>query len=161
MNKKYGIVYLLIVAICMSVVTALIIPALNGMNITLGFFGLVFGCSFVLTMVLGLILPLPKIAHGFCKVMCQDPNSGLGKIFAVLVNTALMMVFLTLIMVGILTGIGEVDGVNYLTRAVHGYLNIFPVAATAMILLDPMIVSLATRIAGAPDQVPEKAAKAA
>lgn len=151
MNKKYGLVYLLTTAVLMSFAMGLVIPTINGMSFTPPFFGIVFGMSFVLTVVFGLVLPLPKISASYCKLMCQDPHSGLGKIFAVAVNTGLMMVFLTLVMVGVLTGLGEVDGVNYLTRAVHGYLNIFPIAVTAMVLLDPVVIAIATRAAGSPD----------
>lgn len=159
MSKKFSLIYLVLTALFMSAVVGLIIPVINDQVITPIFFGIVFGCSFILTIVFGLILPLHKIDVTFCKMMNQDINSGLGKIFTNTINTSLMMIFLTFVMVGVLTGLGNVDGVNYLTRCVSGYLHIQPIAVIAIIMLDPLIAGITMKLTKEP--APESKAEPA
>jgi hypothetical protein len=146
MSKKFGFVYLVCISFFMSVVLGLVVPAINTGSVTLTSFAFIFGLSLVGTIVLGLILPLPKLTAWFCQSLAQNPNTGLGKIFANFFSTTLMMLIMTFVMVGLLTGVGEGDGTNYMGRYVTGFLHILPVLVTSVIFLEPLAMSIAKAI---------------
>jgi uncharacterized membrane protein len=156
MSKKAGIVYLLFLSFFMSAALGLIVPATNTGSVSLPGFALIFGLSFVLTVLLGIILPVPRLIAWFCKSLHQDPGTGLGKILGILFSTTLFMFFITFAMVGILTGLGEVDGTNYLGRYITGFLHIQPVLVVTTLLFDPVATQIAKALVKEPGKKTEK-----
>jgi hypothetical protein len=157
MSKKFGIVYLIFLSLFMSAVLGLVVPAINTGSASLPGFAIIFGLSFVLTIVLGLAIPIPKLNVWFCKSLHQDPHSGLGKIFSNAFSTTLMMLVITFVMVAVLTGVGEVDGTNYIGRYITGFIHVQPILVITVMFLDPIATSLAKAIvkeAPTPQAVP-------
>jgi hypothetical protein len=146
MSKKLGIVYLIFLSLFMSLVLGLVVPALNTGSASLPGFAIIFVISFLLTIILGVVLPIPKLTAWFCKELHQDPHTGLGKIFANAFSTTLMMLIITFVMVAVLTGVGEVDGTNYLGRYITGFLHVQPILVVTVMFLDPVAISLAKAI---------------
>jgi Na+/H+-dicarboxylate symporter len=146
MSKKFGITYLIILSFLMSLVLGLVVPAINTGSASLPGFLIIFGLSFVLTIVLGLALPIPRLSAWFCDALHQDPHSGLGKIFSNAFSTTLMMLVITFVMVAVLTGVGEVDGTNYLGRYITGFLHVQPILVITVMFLDPIASSVAKAI---------------
>jgi hypothetical protein len=143
MSKKSGIVYLIALSFLMSVALGAIVPAINTGSVTFKGFAIIFGISFILTIVLGLALPIPKLNAWFCMSLHQDPHTGLGKILSTLFSTTLFMFIITFVMVGVLTGFGEVDGTNYLGRYLTGFLHIQPILVITTLLFDPIATTIA------------------
>jgi Na+/H+-dicarboxylate symporter len=130
----------------MSVVLGLVVPAVNTGSTSLMGFVIIFAIGFVLTVLIGIILPMPKITVWFCSSLNQDPHSGLGKVLSTIFNTTLFMFFITFVMVAVLTGVGEADGTNYLGRYLTGLIHIQPILVVATLLLDPFATSIAKGI---------------
>jgi hypothetical protein len=152
MSKKAGIIYLLALSFFMSLALGLIVPAINTGSASLSGFTIIFGISFVLTVLLGIILPVPKLSVWFCRSLHQDPGTGLGKILGTMFSTTLFMLFITFVMVGVLTGLGEVDGTNYLGRYITGFLHIQPILVVATLLFDPIASQIAKAVVKAPKE---------
>jgi threonine/homoserine/homoserine lactone efflux protein len=146
MSKKTGIVYLIALSFFMSVALAIIVPAINTGAVSLTAFGIIFALSFVMTVVLGLVLPIPKLSAWFSRSLHQDPQTGLGKVFGTTFATTLFMLIITFVMVAVLTGVGEVDGTNYLGRYMTGFLHIQPILVVTTLLFDPLATAIAKAV---------------
>jgi Na+/H+-dicarboxylate symporter len=152
MSKKFGVVYLVALSFFMSVALAMIVPAVNTGMVTLPAFGIIFGISFVLTILLGLVLPIPKLSSWFSRSLHQEPDTGLGKIFGTVFSTTLFMFIITFVMIAVLTGVEEVDGTNYLGRYITGFLNIQPILVITTLLFDPVATAIAKALVKDPPQ---------
>jgi Na+/H+-dicarboxylate symporter len=130
----------------MSLALGLIVPAVNTGSASLQGLLVIFCISFILTIILGLVLPIPKLTVWFCATLHQDPHSGLGKILSTTFNTTLFMFFITFVMVAVLTGVGEVDGTNYLGRYITGLLHVQPILVVTTLLFDPVASSIAKAV---------------
>jgi hypothetical protein len=155
MSKKYSIVYLLTLCLLMSVVLGFVAPSVMSGAVTPEAFFVVFGLSMVLTVVLGLVLPLHKISVRFCELLHQDPQSGLGKLFANACSATLLMLFITFVMVGIVTGFGEVDGTNYIGRVVSGIVSLQPILVIIVMFLDPLATVITRKLVREAPATPE------
>jgi hypothetical protein len=152
MSKKAGIIYLLALSFFMSLALGLIVPATNTGNASLSGFIIIFGISFVLTVLLGIILPVPRLITWFCRSLHQNPDTGLGKILGTMFSTTLFMFFITFVMVGVLTGLGEANGTNYLGRYITGFLHIQPILVVATLIFDPVASQIAKVVVKAPKE---------
>jgi uncharacterized membrane protein len=146
MSKKTGIVYLIALSFFMSAALAVIVPAINTGAVTMLAFGIIFVISFVMTVFLGVVLPIPRMSAWFCRSLSQDPHTGLGKILSTMFATTLFMLIITFVMVAVLTGVGEVDGTNYLGRYMTGFLHIQPILVITTLLFDPFATAIAKRL---------------
>jgi hypothetical protein len=155
-ERKFGVVYLIALSFFMSFALAMIVPAINTGKVTLAAFGTIFGISFVLTIILGLVLPIAKLSSWFSRSLHQEPNTGLGKIFGTAFATTLFMFIITFVMIAVLTGVGEVDCTDYLGRYVTGFLRIQPILVVTTLLFDPIATAIAKALVK--DNPPTRAA---
>jgi hypothetical protein len=146
MDKKTGLVFLLTLSFLMSIALGMIVPASNTGSVTLESFGFIFVLSFVLTSVLGFILPIHKMQVWFTGMFGYVPEKGVGKLLGILFSNTLLMLIITFIMIGLLTGFSEVGETNYLGRYATGLISIQPIIVMVCIFADPLALTFAKKI---------------
>ncbi|MDR3316057.1 MAG: hypothetical protein LBS98_06245 [Coriobacteriales bacterium] len=138
LSRKYQATYIIVLSLFVSLVFSVLVPVCTGGVVTLEGSGVLFVIAFVVSLLGSFLVPLGKMAAGFASLLNQSPDTGLGRILVNVFSGTFLTLLIGLVAIAFQTGIGEVDGVNYVTRWLRAFVVLQPVAAIVNNFFDPL-----------------------